>query len=82
MKEGTLYPLLNRMSAEGLLAAIWDTENIKGHPRKFYSLTREGSRLLEEMNESFAEMVGIFQKLGKPDKIKVQMVNGKISREE
>src|SRR5437660_1271591 len=53
VKEGTLYPLLNRMSADGLLTAIWETENLKGHPRKFYSLTKDGVRLLNEMNEEF-----------------------------
>ena len=68
VKEGTLYPLLNRMGADGLLAASWETENLKGHPRKFYSLTKEGSRFLEEMNAEFEEMVGIYKKLGKPEK--------------
>lgn len=65
VKEGTLYPLLNRMSADGLLASSWETENVKGHPRKFYSLTKEGARLLEEMTGEFDEMVGIFRSLAK-----------------
>jgi PadR family transcriptional regulator, regulatory protein PadR len=65
VKEGTLYPLLNRMSADGLLAASWDTENVKGHPRKFYALTREGGKFLEEMSQEFKQMVAIYQKLGK-----------------
>lgn len=68
VKEGTLYPLLNRMSAEGWLAAVWETENLKGHPRKFYSLTKEGSRFLDEMSGEFEQMVGVFRKLGKSDK--------------
>jgi PadR family transcriptional regulator, regulatory protein PadR len=65
VKEGTLYPLLNRMSADGLLGASWETENVKGHPRKFYSLTKEGSRLLGEMEKEFSEMVSIFKQLSK-----------------
>lgn len=68
VKEGTLYPLLNRMGADGLLSATWETENLKGHPRKFYSLTKDGSRFLEEMNQEFEQMVAIYQKLGKPKK--------------
>lgn len=68
VKEGTLYPLLNRMSADGLLAATWETENLKGHPRKFYSLTKDGSRLLEEMNQEFSQMVAIYRQLEKPEK--------------
>ncbi|RYZ76356.1 MAG: PadR family transcriptional regulator [Proteobacteria bacterium] len=65
VKEGTLYPLLNRMSADGVLGASWETENIKGHPRKFYSLTKEGTRLLTDMESEFTEMVSIFKQLSK-----------------
>ncbi len=64
VKEGTLYPLLNRMSADGLLSATWETENIKGHPRKFYALTKDGTKFLEEMRGEFDAMVGIFHQLG------------------
>jgi PadR family transcriptional regulator PadR len=65
IKEGTLYPLLNRMNAEGWLASTWETENLKGHPRKFYSLTKDGQRFLSEMGDEFEQMVLIFKKLGK-----------------
>jgi PadR family transcriptional regulator, regulatory protein PadR len=68
VKEGTLYPLLNRMTTEGVLASVWETENLKGHPRKFYSLTREGKKLLDEMNGEFERMVGIFQSIGRKAK--------------
>lgn len=67
VKEGTLYPLLNRMSADGLLAAAWETENLKGHPRKFYSLTKEGLRFLSEMDHEFEQMVVIYRKLSKAE---------------
>jgi PadR family transcriptional regulator PadR len=65
VKEGTLYPLLNRMCADGLLSAIWETENVKGHPRKFYSLTREGTRFLAEMINEFDQMVSIYRNLNR-----------------
>jgi PadR family transcriptional regulator PadR len=65
VKEGTLYPLLNRMSTDGLLSASWDMENAKGHPRKFYSLTKEGAAFLAQLEDEFAEMVLIFKKLSK-----------------
>lgn len=68
VKEGTLYPLLNRMSADGLLTATWETENLKGHPRKFYALTREGTRLLVEMSGEFESMVAVFKKLARAEK--------------
>ena len=41
--EGTIYPLLNRMKAEGLVDSEW-VEADAGHPRKYYSLTPAGRR--------------------------------------
>lgn len=70
VKEGTLYPLLSRMLKDGVLKAKWETEGIKGHPRKFYSLTAYGVRTLEEMKTTFLEMNQILRKVRKT-KIKV-----------
>lgn len=61
IKEGTLYPVLNRMATENTLQAVWEMENVKGHPRKFYSLTKEGVKLLEEMRSEFEDMIRIFK---------------------
>jgi len=65
LKEGTLYPMLNRMTTEGTLQAVWETENVKGHPRKFYSLTKEGTRMLDEMADEYGKMVSIFKQIQK-----------------
>lgn len=65
LKEGTLYPMLNRMTTDGVLQAVWETENIKGHPRKFYSLTKDGSRQLDEMTGEFEKLVKIFKSVQK-----------------
>jgi PadR family transcriptional regulator PadR len=46
--EGTIYPLLNRMKAEGLVASEW-VEADAGHPRKYYSLTEAGRRRVRDM---------------------------------
>lgn len=59
VKEGTLYPLLNRLTEEGLLQPSWETENVKGHPRKFYSLTKKGLQSLNEMESEFDKMIGL-----------------------
>lgn len=64
VKEGTLYPLLSRMTLEGTLSASWETDNLKGHPRKFYSLTKEGRRIAEDMKTEFDRMVGIYNNIG------------------
>ena len=63
LKEGTLYPMLNRMAADGVLTTFWDTQNHKGHPRKFYSLTKKGSKILNEMQEEFEKIQTIFKQL-------------------
>ncbi len=42
----TLYPLLRRLEAQGLLKSQWDTGESK--PRKYYQITQEGKRVLEQ----------------------------------
>lgn len=66
VKEGTLYPLLNRMTEDGTLGAVWETANVKGHPRKFYSLTEDGFKLLETMRHEFNAMIELYQNLENP----------------
>ena len=46
--EGTIYPILGRLTREGLLEATW-VEGEAAHPRKYYHLTRSGARRLDQM---------------------------------
>ncbi len=46
--EGTLYPLLNRLRALGLVESEW-VESEFGHPRKYYRLTTNGCQRALEM---------------------------------
>jgi PadR family transcriptional regulator len=48
LSAGTVYPLLARLRAEGLLDAEW-VEADAGHPRKYYRLTITGRRRAAEM---------------------------------
>ena len=48
LSAGTLYPLLSRLKAEGLLKSEW-VEADAGHPRKYYQLTRGGRSRAVEM---------------------------------
>jgi PadR family transcriptional regulator len=60
LAEGTVYPILNRLKAEGLLSSEW-VEAEAGHPRKYYSLTPAGRRRLRDMAEAwvaFSEGLG------------------------
>ncbi|MGE5359090.1 MAG: PadR family transcriptional regulator [Bacteroidales bacterium] len=56
VSEGTIYPLLARLTRDGCLDPEWRQEG--AHPRKYYRLTTEGRRRLAEMTrlwEEFAE---------------------------
>lgn len=61
LKEGTLYPMLNRMTEDKTLQSVWETENVKGHPRKFYSLTKGGAIQLDEMKLEFEKLMSIYK---------------------
>jgi PadR family transcriptional regulator PadR len=52
LAEGTIYPILNRLKSEGLLASEW-VEAEAGHPRKYYSLTDAGRQRLRSMAEAW-----------------------------
>ena len=45
--EGTLYPLLTRLRKNGLVDTTW-AESSSGPPHRYYALTPEGRKGLEE----------------------------------
>ena len=55
--EGTIYPILGRLTREGLLAAEW-VEDEAPHPRKYYRLTRAGEKRLDEMKSEWRAFIG------------------------
>jgi len=54
--EGTLYPLLIRLKNQGSLTYRWE-ESPQGPPRKYYCISDDGRRLLQEMDASWNELV-------------------------
>ena len=44
LPEGTLYPALHRLEADGLLSSRWSQVN--GRRRRVYALTKKGQRAL------------------------------------
>ena len=48
VSEGTVYPLLSRLKALGLVRSEW-VESEAGHPRKYYALTPAGKKRALEM---------------------------------
>jgi len=64
ISEGTIYPLLTRLKALGLVESEW-VESDSGHPRKYYSLTAAGRQralemagIWERFSSSIARMLG------------------------
>jgi PadR family transcriptional regulator PadR len=51
--EGTIYPLLGRLRRDGLVATTWQ-ESPSGPPRRYYQLTPEGRRALDEFTVEWA----------------------------
>ncbi len=50
--EGTLYPLLNRLARDKLLAYEWQ-ESEQGPPRKYYWLTEDGQKLKQVLKTNY-----------------------------
>ena len=52
ISEGTLYPLLMRLTKDGSIASSWEMPDV-GHPRKYYSITDLGTALLAAMRREY-----------------------------
>ncbi len=62
--EGTIYPILTRLSGEGVLASEWVADQ-GPHPRKYYRLTDKGRRVLEEMLAHWGEFSRKIERLAR-----------------
>jgi PadR family transcriptional regulator PadR len=54
LAEGTIYPILNRLRAEGLVQSQW-VEAEAGHPRKYYELTPSGRERATRMAKTWTQ---------------------------
>ncbi len=61
IKAGSLYPLLHRLEADGLVKAHWESDT--GRDRKWYTLTPAGQQQLKsaaaDWQAAFARMSGL-----------------------
>ena len=60
MKEGLLYPLLHRMKRDGLLDSDW-REATGARRRKYYAITAEGRKALQEQTDEWQLFMGKLQ---------------------
>ena len=54
LKEGTLYPVLYRLENDGFIEPRWETLD-RGVPRKYYRLTKAGTKELESLTREWQE---------------------------
>jgi PadR family transcriptional regulator PadR len=73
LKEGTIYPILGRLSRDGLVSSQW-VESDQGPPRKYYHLTPAGRRLFDDLRQEFQVLVALVQQ---PPKTESQPRPGK-----
>jgi transcriptional regulator len=60
LEEGALYPALHRLRKKGWLESEW-RKTTTGRRAKFYGLTAEGARRLEDESERWAAFTGAVQ---------------------
>jgi PadR family transcriptional regulator PadR len=61
IKEGSLYPALHSLLAEGFLTT--ESEIVDGRARKYYKLTKEGKSVSKKKIEEFTDFVFVMQGL-------------------
>ena len=57
VRQGSLYPALHRMERRGWIKARWATSE-NNRRAKYYELTREGHRRLEEQADAWRKLTG------------------------
>jgi DNA-binding PadR family transcriptional regulator len=59
LPEGTVYPVLHRLEAEGLLSSTWSTAS--GRKRRVYKLTRRGQSSLARRRDDWTSFANAVQ---------------------
>ena len=59
--QGTLYPLLRRLEAQGLLESVWKLEEAR--PRRYYVISAEGKKILPKMKKEWSGIVSVMDKM-------------------
>ena len=54
VEANTLYPLLRRLEAQGLLTSSWNTDEAR--PRKFYTTTEQGDAVATALRTEWARL--------------------------
>jgi PadR family transcriptional regulator PadR len=65
VEEGSLYPALQRLQLQGLIASEWGY-SANNRKAKYYRLTASGRRALGETESSFARLIEAIGRVMKP----------------
>ena len=64
LKAGTLYPILHKLEADGLVTCRWDDST--GRRRKWYELTAAGRKQLQKRVAEWQDYVACLQRILAP----------------
>lgn len=67
VEEGTLYPALQRLMVQKLVASEWG-HSVNNRRARYYRLTPEGRRRLERAESSFTRLLSAIARVMKPVK--------------
>jgi PadR family transcriptional regulator, regulatory protein PadR len=56
--QGTLYPLMRRLEAQGLLQSDWRIGD-EARPRRYYVLSEQGREVLEQLKLEWQSLSGV-----------------------
>ena len=65
VEEGSLYPALQRLQLQGLIASDWG-HSINNRRARYYRLTPAGRRQLGEVESSFARLIEAITRVMRP----------------
>lgn len=60
--EGTVYPILARLRADGLVTTEWREAEV-GPPRRYYAMTGDGREQLTAFRRAWSEFVGSVEEI-------------------
>jgi PadR family transcriptional regulator, regulatory protein PadR len=61
-REGSLYPSLHKMEAEGLITGEWE-EKESGRKRRYYHITKKGRTALAAKVQAWSELCGAVNRI-------------------
>ena len=65
VEEGSLYPALQRLQIQGLIASEWG-HSVNNRRARYYRLTRDGRRQLGQAETSFARLIEAIGRVMRP----------------